>query len=331
MEQRDGGRREQDGRKKRSGRRRVPRIAIVQAQPQEDRQLADVGPLVFWRTGSGGTREGMVAAVNFCSNPGCPCRDANVMLNRVGDDLQRVEEFADGMVRCHFATDAGRCRSRADVAFDLDTGTIELISAKSSGGGLLAWFKEVAKDPEVVELLRRRLVKVRGPAPAPPNLEPRDWKPGDMLSYGEVFSDVPDDSFEHAGRWFDVVDLHCIDPGCDCDEAVLLFMDIPPDAPPDEAVDLGAVHVEVSTGKSTEFQPDDEADPAMLQKAWDAFSATHRAVNWLRDRRARLREVGPEIRRRWEERKAAKPRPAVGRNDPCPCGSGKKYKRCCGA
>jgi SEC-C motif-containing protein len=23
--------------------------------------------------------------------------------------------------------------------------------------------------------------------------------------------------------------------------------------------------------------------------------------------------------------------PKVGRNDPCPCGSGRKYKRCCGA
>jgi len=23
-------------------------------------------------------------------------------------------------------------------------------------------------------------------------------------------------------------------------------------------------------------------------------------------------------------------RPKVGRNDPCPCGSGKKYKQCCG-
>lgn len=22
--------------------------------------------------------------------------------------------------------------------------------------------------------------------------------------------------------------------------------------------------------------------------------------------------------------------PEVGRNDPCPCGSGKKYKKCCG-
>jgi uncharacterized protein YecA (UPF0149 family) len=29
---------------------------------------------------------------------------------------------------------------------------------------------------------------------------------------------------------------------------------------------------------------------------------------------------------------AAKPAiPKVGRNDPCPCGSGKKYKKCCGA
>ncbi|WP_240905652.1 SEC-C metal-binding domain-containing protein [Thiorhodococcus mannitoliphagus] len=44
---------------------------------------------------------------------------------------------------------------------------------------------------------------------------------------------------------------------------------------------------------------------------------------------------------REDDRKAAKPAPAiakgaqvkaakVGRNDPCPCGSGKKFKKCCG-
>jgi len=27
----------------------------------------------------------------------------------------------------------------------------------------------------------------------------------------------------------------------------------------------------------------------------------------------------------------AQPAATVGRNDPCPCGSGKKYKQCCGA
>lgn len=26
-----------------------------------------------------------------------------------------------------------------------------------------------------------------------------------------------------------------------------------------------------------------------------------------------------------------RPEPKIGRNDPCPCGSGKKYKKCCGA
>jgi uncharacterized protein YecA (UPF0149 family) len=27
---------------------------------------------------------------------------------------------------------------------------------------------------------------------------------------------------------------------------------------------------------------------------------------------------------------APRVQPMVGRNDPCPCGSGKKYKKCCG-
>ena len=27
--------------------------------------------------------------------------------------------------------------------------------------------------------------------------------------------------------------------------------------------------------------------------------------------------------------KPARPRDPVGRNDPCPCGSGKKFKKCC--
>ena len=32
-----------------------------------------------------------------------------------------------------------------------------------------------------------------------------------------------------------------------------------------------------------------------------------------------------------EERRVEKAPPKIGRNDPCPCGSGKKYKKCCGA
>ena len=35
---------------------------------------------------------------------------------------------------------------------------------------------------------------------------------------------------------------------------------------------------------------------------------------------------GEEARPKVEQRRVKK----VGRNDPCPCGSGKKYKKCCG-
>ena len=44
---------------------------------------------------------------------------------------------------------------------------------------------------------------------------------------------------------------------------------------------------------------------------------------------AALQFVGGEA----SDREAAgdRARKGVGRNDPCPCGSGKKYKKCCGA
>jgi tetratricopeptide (TPR) repeat protein len=51
----------------------------------------------------------------------------------------------------------------------------------------------------------------------------------------------------------------------------------------------------------------------------------------------KLKKVKREAGIRFEEEKEAPPetvrraQPKVGRNDPCPCGSGKKYKRCCGA
>jgi len=37
-----------------------------------------------------------------------------------------------------------------------------------------------------------------------------------------------------------------------------------------------------------------------------------------------------EITRQWRLSQQAKSEKTVGRNDPCPCGSGKKYKKCCG-
>jgi len=46
---------------------------------------------------------------------------------------------------------------------------------------------------------------------------------------------------------------------------------------------------------------------------------------WMKENAHRFQMSTPKV----ETYKREKPK--VGRNDPCPCGSGKKYKRCCGS
>ncbi|MBD7912586.1 MULTISPECIES: SEC-C metal-binding domain-containing protein [Clostridium] len=41
-------------------------------------------------------------------------------------------------------------------------------------------------------------------------------------------------------------------------------------------------------------------------------------------------EKRKEIQKNYKESKIVRNDSKVGRNDPCPCGSGKKYKKCCG-
>ena len=41
-------------------------------------------------------------------------------------------------------------------------------------------------------------------------------------------------------------------------------------------------------------------------------------------------EKRKDIRKQYNETKIVRNEQKVGRNDPCPCGSGKKYKKCCG-
>lgn len=41
-------------------------------------------------------------------------------------------------------------------------------------------------------------------------------------------------------------------------------------------------------------------------------------------------EKRAEIEKAYKRSKTVVKEPKIGRNDPCPCGSGKKYKKCCG-
>jgi len=75
-----------------------------------------------------------------------------------------------------------------------------------------------------------------------------------------------------------------------------------------------------------EMRPYKEPIPAELRERL-IVSAAAAVMNIYRYFRAR--SVAPELSIR-DSLTYRRSEPKVGRNEPCPCGSGKKYKLCCG-
>ena len=121
-----------------------------------------------------------------------------------------------------------------------------------------------------------------------------------------------------AARLYRAIDMYCSEPGCDCCVALVSFDGVDPDG--DCA---GGVWVHES--RKPEFEP--EGDAALLEELWAAFQLRHpRHLQRFRNRDAQIKALTPSP----PPSQTVVTGPKVGRNAPCPCGSGKKYKKCCG-
>ena len=67
-----------------------------------------------------------------------------------------------------------------------------------------------------------------------------------------------------------------------------------------------------------------------LHQSASAFGGTNPAGSGASGAQAKASDVVSEAAAAVEKAKPVRTGPKVGRNDPCPCGSGKKYKQCCG-
>lgn len=67
----------------------------------------------------------------------------------------------------------------------------------------------------------------------------------------------------------------------------------------------------------------EEAEQAMVE--FKAYYREQDAIKLHHERSSFVKEMGE-----WVYEKGILYKTLIGRNEPCPCGSGKKYKRCCG-
>ena len=78
--------------------------------------------------------------------------------------------------------------------------------------------------------------------------------------------------------------------------------------------------------KAMEMDAEDHGRKGARERLIDLLKETGKAAE-ADAMEAEDRKRDEEARARWAPR--VRQGPKIGRNDPCPCGSGKKYKKCC--
>jgi hypothetical protein len=179
-------------------------------------------------------------------------------------------------------------------------------------------------------------------------------KRGELISYAEVIYEEEDREksecqfgffFAHEGRDYLIDDHYCVNPACDCQLVHIGFF---------ERIESPRNKIDIWQRFRAAFTLDGQFEEITLcEKDRHGYTSVARAwrehfgqrFEIFRERYDQIKVIG----RRSMPWDVPAPRPVkivkyasqepldasstgirIGRNDPCPCGSGRKFKRCCG-
>ena len=257
---------------------------------------------------------------------------------RVRDNLVGLELKSDGNLRLSYAVEEASPRPQptgnqtVDAWIEFESGEVGLSESTDRTGGateILAWLRSEVDgdllDRFYDEWLRAKAWKRRDQ----PDWEAlRSIEPSEMVYWQEAFPDERPDVFLLRDGAFMVWDAHCINPHCTFTDSRLMILD----TVNHESHEVGSVLVDHVRGVAKDFEAFTISKSAM-RRVWRAYSRRHQVAKRLRIRKQRLTELVRQV-----DLPSAPPLASlqnrtvvkIGRNQPCPCGSGKKYKRCCG-
>ena len=128
------------------------------------------------------------------------------------------------------------------------------------------------------------------------------------------------------GKELIILDQYCLLPHCSCTDTILNIFSI------DKIGKTGEELCVVSLKyKKKQWNIIEECSPSVnLKTVRSAIEDQHPNIyKQLHKRHLKLKAVYAHCKKRHYSPKHVLQLPKVGRNDPCPCGSGKKYKKCC--
>jgi hypothetical protein len=294
--------------------------AVIPAPPT-DRSWAlfPHGLLVFERPDPAGPSRLLISRIESCTAPTCACRDVGLraVTLDVGDDFS-PDALSETLRARLESPDAMNAR----LAIDLGTVEPDDYEGRVPLSADWATYAQSQVDGELLDLLHAQWLRAKGMAPAPKtDWEPRD--PADLVGWNEAHPADRRDLYLDDDKLFVAQELYCVNPTCTCNEAMVAFSPTTRGSP-----DVGALRVRIPTLEIVERDVHSKR-ATLLDRLWNAFSARHRHLSErLAERNKQMLDLASTHAQ--PRRPATRAVGAVGRNQPCPCGSGKKYKRCCG-
>ena len=289
--------------------------------PRTDRswELFPHGLLVFERASPGGPSRVLISRLEACDAPECSCREVGLraVALDLGEDFT-PEALTSEAVRTRLAGPGAM-----NAQLDIDLGNVVPDDYEGRVPLSADWAGYVASqlDGELLDRLHEQWLRAKGMTPAPSS----DWKPrdpGELVGWDEVHPRDRSDLYVDDNKIFVAEELYCVNPTCTCSEAVVAFVPTTRGSP-----DVGLIRVRIASLDIVERNVAPKK-AMLLDRLWTAFSARHRQLSErLAQRTKQMTDLA--------SRHAQPPKPVtrsaetVGKNRPCPCGSGKKYKRCC--
>ena len=256
---------------------------------------------------------------SYCVNPGCSCADAVLRFIELSDDGMPVYEWFEIRLDMHtWKVTEKKVLNKMIKAEKMIKEFVDNIEEFKKT--LLSHFikaKEYGKK-HYIDFMSDSTVKM--------------ILDGNVMAHSEIFGscDIDKFFFEFNGteKWF-FEDQYCSNPKCLCNETVLTFFKID-DAKKTQAPEF-AVRMNINN-----FKYDVEFSHCGTNIVSEIVKILHdskpEVFGILKRRYNEVKSASKEIIKKFgsNEKKEELPDTKVGRNDPCTCGSGRKYKKCCG-
>jgi len=261
--------------------------------------------------------------VRVCANPVCECEQVALdCFPETGEPLQPQPATAN-----HLEMDLTQRIVANLAALKADPAAFALAKAVESEISEPQW----TKLGQLYSTVKQHATEQADPDQLevhfPPEVLAGD---GSMVGYYEILPYAKAVAFTVGMHTWFLDDQYCVEPKCTCSKATLSFIQLPSSTRPDRGP-IGpscSIRYAYDTGR-IERLPGASSAGLSGQELLSSLIVVQPELNsLLAKRHSTLRQ----LYLRALTRKTPTPPPSKpSRNAPCPCGSGKKYKRCCGA